>query len=198
MKDVEACSDWLDRRTYVECVHGVEYSAQRYEQVMYERLQDSAGRPVWGDPALSRIRAAHRSFDELSGVLEEDRSPEDVISRTIFDKTRARLDQLDWLVDHVNTYVAHSGNSFSRKGKALDQFNLTDAKKVLCELKRLADFTGLYFAQEVSGDLPVYLGDQFEGLDGPTIKSGDRQVLEQRWNELESEISSWRLNLQEL
>lgn len=176
VKDVEACRCWLNRKIYVEQVHGA----------------------VWGSRELINSENAHRCFDDLSGVTPPDRCAGDLIDPTIFAKINARLTRLESIVDHVNTHVAHAGNKESRQSKTLEKFNIRDARTTLKQLKEVSTLIGVWFANESSGDLPIYLDDQFDGLDRPIVSSAEIDQLEKHWKIMESEIAGWRVNAEEL
>ena len=57
---------------------------------------------------------------------------------------------------------------------------------------------GVWFANEGSGDLAVYLDNQFEGLDRPIVSSAEIESLENHWQIMESEIAGWHICAEEL
>lgn len=197
VKDIEVCRCWLNRKIYVENVHGAEYDIKRLHQERDEELAATKG-PVWGSRELINSENAHRCFDELSGVTPPDRCAGDLIDPTIFAKINARLAGLESIVDHVNTHVAHAGNKESRHAKTLENFDIRDARTTLKKLKEVSTLIGVWFANESSGDLAISLDDQFDGLDRPIVSSAEIKKLEKHWQIMESEIAGWRVRTEEL
>lgn len=197
VKDVEDCRCWLSRRIYVEMVHHAEYDTEQLLQEMNKKLTAAKG-PVWGDPKISKSKTAHRYFDALSGVSPPDRSPDDLISPTIFAKIEARLAALDKIGEHVSSHVAHAGNKESRHTKTLENFDIQDARTTLKQLKEVSTLIGVWFANEGSGDLATFIGDQFEGLDHPIVSRLEIQKLEDNWQSTEIEIAGWSIKAEEL
>ena len=193
VKDVAACQPWLNRRVYVEQVLSAQYDLERLQQEQHEALIAAKGRPVWGDPELTKSEAAHRHFDSLSGVLPTQRSSSDLISPATFTRIEARLVELDRIAEHVSSHVAHAGNKQSRENKELDNFDIRDAHATLKQLKEIADLIGVWFANEGGAGLATYLGDQFAGLDHPLIETVELSDLEEQWRLLDREIAEWSI-----
>ncbi len=197
VKDVEDCRCWLNREIYVEHVHGAEYDIKRLHEEHDKKLATNEG-PVWASRDLIDSERAHKCFDELSGVTPPDRCRSDLIDPAIFAKFKARLAGLEGIVDHVNTHVAHAGNKESRESKALENFDIRDARTTLKQLKEISTLVGVWFADEGSGDLALSLDDKFEGLDRPIVSGDEIKTLENRWQTMESEIAGWRIRVEEL
>lgn len=197
VKDVEASRCWLNRKIYVEHLHGAEYDLERLREEQHNKLVATQG-PVWASRDLINSEQAHRYFDELSGVTQPDRCTGDLIDPAIFAKINTRLAGLEGIVDYVNTHVAHAGNKESRQSKTLENFDIQDARTTLKKLKEVSTLVGVWFANEGSGDLATSLDDQFEGLDRPIVSSADIQKLENHWETIEKEIAGWRVRVEEL
>lgn len=198
VSDVRASRSWLNRKIYVENVHEAEYDNKRLRLEMDKELAARKG-AVWASRELNNSDAAHRCFDELSGKAPSERSSDDLIDLAVFDRIEARLASLDKLADHATTHLAHSGNLESRRiKKPLEGFGIQEARATLKQLKEVSTLVGVWFANEGSGDLAGFLGDQFEGLDQPIVRSSDMQRLEQHWQAVESEIAEWNISGEEL
>ena len=197
LKDVKESRSWLNRKIYVEHLHGAAFDTARLIQEA-ENAWRAANGPVWGDPARIKSDAAHKCFDELSGITPADRSPDDLMSAAIFDRIEARLAALDKVVVHVDKHVAHSGSKASRENTFLQNFDMHEVRTTLKHLKEVSTLVGVWFANEGSGGLATFLGDQFNGLDQPVIRSADIQILENHWQEMDRDISKWNINPQEL
>jgi hypothetical protein len=183
----------LTRKIYIEDVLEAQYDLDRLQREQHQELVAAQGRAIWGDPALMISEIAHRHFDFLSGVQPSERGPDDLIDPAIFPRIEARLAGLDTIGDHVSSHLAHAGNSESRQGKALEEFDIRDAQKALKELKQIADLTGVWFANEGGAGLATFIGDQFAGLDRPLARSEDLPDLLDQWRAIDREIANWTI-----
>ncbi|WP_373413739.1 hypothetical protein [Ensifer aridi] len=194
IKDVEACSGQLTRRVFVEEIADLPYDYEAIERAEYEHLKSlPPGTPVWGSTEAFTSRLRHEHFDFLSGVSAPDRRPRDKIRKEIFDRLEARLTTLDGIAKHVSTHIAHAGNSKSRTGWELSQFDTRDARSALKELTEVAHLAGGWFAYDGASELAVAQYDKFEGLDLPLISTEGIEDLERNWQRVEQDISSWLL-----
>lgn len=193
LNDIKVCAPWVNRRVYVEHVCAAEYDTEALWRANHDRLIAAGGKAIWGDNRIAISEYAHKHFDQLSGVSQDCRAPQDVINPDIFAKIEGRLKKLDRIRDHVSTHLAHAGNKASRENNGLNEFDLRDAKNTLKELKEIADLTGLWFAQDVSGPLTHFIGDKFHGLDQPMVDTSDIPDLEVHWRKIEEDIKTWRL-----
>lgn len=198
VNDVEASRGWLSRKLYVEKVQHAEYDIEGLRQEEHEKRVAAKGGVVWGNPELIRSDAAHRDFDTLSDVSPSHRSPDDLIDPAIFARIETRLTALDRIAEHVSTHVAHAGNKESRVNKLLENFDIRDALDTLRQLKEVADLTGVWFANEGGAGLATFLGDQFEGLDQPVVRSAEIEKLEEQWQEMDRDIANWSISAEDL
>lgn len=198
IKDIEACRPSITRRVYVEWVCEAKYDLNLLRKEQWENVKAAAGKPTWGDPILPKSEWSHRHFDFLSGVSEDNRTPDDLIDTAVLSRVEARLATLDIIAGHVSSHVAHAGNRESRDGKELDSFEIRDAREALKELKQVADLVGIWFANEGGAGLATFLGDQFEGLDKPLIASADLEELETQWLEIDRDVASWSITAEQL
>jgi hypothetical protein len=198
LQDVRECHRSLNRRVYVEGLRMARYDLATLDTENTEKLRDARGKPVWGDPALTRSTAAHAAFDFLSKIDREQRSAEDIISEDILDQLEARLTKLDNIGDHVSKHVAHSGNAESRKGHDLENFDIRDAKEALKALTQVAGLVGDWFAGGSGIGLATLIGDRFEGLDKPLVASADLNELEENWRSIDRDVNTWAIRPEDL
>ena len=196
--DVQSCRGCLTREVYVEWICGARYNIDDLREEHERKLRSANGAPIWRDRDIIKHEWSHKYFDELSGVSESERTSSDSIDAAIFSRLEQRLSRLDVIAEHVNSHIAHAGNLASRDGKTLENFDLRHARDAIRELKQVADFIGLYFACERGGDLPVFQGDQFEGLDRALISASDIEKLRDEWVQIDRDIASWSLTVREL
>lgn len=192
--DVKNSQTWLDRKMYVEKIHGAEYNTEGLKQARNQLLAKGNG-PIWGNREIIKSDLAHRYFDELSGVSPSERSKDDLIDPEIFTRIEARLAVLDKISEHATTHVAHSGNKESRDiKKPLKDFGIQEAQITLKQLKEISTLVGVWFANEGSGDLPVYIGDKFKGLEYPILFDVEMEKVEEHWDTIEQEIGTWSIS----
>ncbi|WP_312770147.1 hypothetical protein [Pseudoxanthomonas mexicana] len=194
LDDAKAVRHRITRRVFVEDIAGLDYNyvvtEDKYWQFMFSQPR---GQGVWvpreldADPSKQR----HVLFDWLSGTTPQTSHPEDIIREDVFTSLEQRLARLDGVVEHVNVEIAHAATEFSRTGRALQNWNLTDAKDAIKELTQIAQFVGDWFCFSGVGTvLPHPQFDQFAYLDQPLF-SDDRQLLQDTWDAMEQEISQW-------
>lgn len=194
IRDAEACSGKLTRRVFLEEIAGLPYDYEAIERAEFKYLSSlPPGTAVWGSTEAFASRSRHDQFDFLSGVSAQDRSPRDKIRKEMFDRLEARLIALDRIAKHVSTHIAHAGNSKSRTGWELDQFDTGDARSALKELTEVAHLAGGWFAYDGASVLAVAQYDKFEGLDSPLISTEEIEELERNWQTVDEDIASWLL-----
>ena len=192
IKDVEACQGSINRHAFVEEIAGTVYDYEAVEAAEYTELKRlPPGTARWGSTAAMLSRQRHEQFDFLSGKDHGGRSPKDRIRPEVFEKLRARLASLDDIVKHVSTHIAHSGNSQSRAGKSLGDFDIRDARSALKQLTEVAQLTGMWFAYDGGAGLATPMYNQFEGLDRPLTDENGLIKLQEDWNEIDRDISEW-------
>ena len=193
VNDVAEARTWLTRQKYIEEVLEARYNLGPMREEQHQRLTAAKGAVVWGDPDLFRSEIAHEQFDFLSGVLPSNRRSDDLIDPAVLARIEVRLASLDTIGDHVNSHLAHAGNSESRQGRTLANFDIRGAQQALRELKQISDLTGAWFANEGGGGLATFIGDQFEGLDKPLVDSDDIAHLAEHWREIDREVANWSI-----
>ncbi|KAF1703689.1 hypothetical protein [Pseudoxanthomonas suwonensis] len=192
--DVRSVRSKVSRRVFVESIAGVDYN---YAVLEAEELRFMLGHAPGQPIAFARDAAPepsirrHQLFDWLSGTTPGTSRPDDLIREEVFDKLEARLTALDRIVDHVNVEIAHAATEFSRSGRMLERWNLTDAKNTLKELVQIAELVGEWFCYSGVGSvLPTPQFDQFAHLDKPFFV-GDTLPLQQAWDTMGEEIATW-------
>ncbi|MGY6517196.1 MAG: hypothetical protein ACXIUZ_00575 [Lysobacteraceae bacterium] len=191
--DARKARPHLTRRVFVEDIAGLAYDYERLAKQEHEFLRShGAGGvdiPPELDPAPSQQR--HAMFDWLSGSGPDSRHPEELIRLDVFESLEQRLARFDSLRDHVNVEIAHAGTEFSRSGRVLERWDLTDAKNTLKELVQIAELVGEWFCfSGVGSVLPHPQFDQFAHLDKPLFDQ-DPQALYAVWDDLANEIGGW-------
>ncbi|WP_414491549.1 hypothetical protein [Stenotrophomonas maltophilia] len=194
LKDAREVRHRITRRVFVEEIAGLAYNhavvEERYRRFLHAQTPGQAywvPREYHYEPSVQR----HALFDWLSGATPGTSTPDDLIREDVFDTLERRLARLDGVVEHVNVEIAHAATEFSRTGRALQQWNLDDAKGAIKELAQIAQLVGEWFCFSGIGTvLPHPQFDQFAHLEQPLF-TGDRRQLQANWDGLEQEISQW-------
>ncbi|MBS0598838.1 MAG: hypothetical protein JSR92_16305 [Proteobacteria bacterium] len=195
--DVKACRNRLNRRVFVEGIAGLEYDdraiEERYHAYVRERINQ--GTMAFGIPRelqYENSRDRHKQFDFLSGVAADQRSEHDLIRPEIFEALEGRLDRLAAVADHADTHFAHAATEFSRRGRVLNNWGVTEARDALELLTQTAELVGRWFVFTGVGDiLPTAQFDKFAHLDRPLIQPNSEERLEQVWDEFAAVTARW-------
>jgi hypothetical protein len=198
LADVKACRPKLTRRVYVELVCDCDYDVEEKRRQFWQEAMSAAGRAIYVDISISRSDECHRRFDILSGSTSKHRTESDLISPDFFHRLDSRLSALANIIDHANKNFAHAGSAESREGKNLKDFGTAKARQAIKEVKQLGELVGLLFAQ--TGDFSLDPCDEqnFHALDLPVVGSDEVSKLKTKWNDLEEEVESWSLSLEDL
>lgn len=196
LNDVRSSRDELTRRVYVEDIAKLPYDWEVLDALWWDRhfggvpqAPDEATRRAQ-DPEPSRQR--HEEFDFLSGVAPANRTPDDLIDPTIFDRLEARLGRLDTIADHATIHFAHAGTEFSRQGRDMGQWGPTEAVDALRELVEVAELIGRWFVfTSVHDVLPTPQFNQFEHLDQPLMANDDTSALDAAWEAFAEQTARW-------
>lgn len=194
LQDAKAARPNITRRVFVEDIAGLDYDFEAVEERYwaYVHAQREPGymnipRKLDSEPSRQR----HALFDWLSGVRPENRSPDDLMRLDAFESLDQRLARLDGVVQHVHVQIAHAGTDFSRTGRQLQQWNLSDARDSLKELAQIAQLAGDWLCYSGVGSiLPHPQFDQFAHID-QAFYAGDPSALHAIWHDLEREVGRW-------
>lgn len=196
LNDVRNCREQLTRRVYVEDIAGLAYDFEALEQLWWARhFGEAEPAPDYAtqraqDPDPSRQR--HEEFDFLSGVAPANRTPNDLINPTIFDRLEARLARLDHIANHATIHFAHAGTELSRQGRDMGPWGPAEAVNALRELVEAAELIGRWFVfSSVYNVLPTPQYDQFEYLDQPLLASADTTALQATWEAFADQTAQW-------
>ena len=193
--DVKACRDRLNRRVFLEDIAGLEYDDQAIEERYWAYARERINKGPFNVPRelqFQNSRDRHEQFDFLSGVAADQRSEHDIIRPEIFDALEARLDRLAAVTDHADTHFAHAATEFSRQGRVLTNWGVTEARDALQLLTQTAELVGRWFVFTGVGDvLPTAQFDKFAYLDRPLIQPEGEERLEQAWDEFARDTARW-------
>jgi len=140
----------------------------------------------------------HSKFDKLSKNKVGNRTPEDIIDNSIFDKLIDELDCCEKLREHVDNFIAHSLKS--EKIEKLDDEALQvtfeylwEAQQIIC---RVTSFIGLYLLGLVDYELlPIPHGSFLQYIEEPLISKEGKTKLCEEEDKFRSEIYSWKTEI---
>ncbi|MDD4910114.1 MAG: hypothetical protein PHR44_05490 [Candidatus Omnitrophica bacterium] len=199
LNDMRAKTSLMTRR-YLFLAEDREYDYEAVEQrasaYRLEKLRSGSGAfflPRELDSQLLRMR--HEQIDALSGIKENQRTPNDYIRKEIFSYLIKKIKSAtDDIKAHVDKNIAHAATPESRKYDNADQVSITlgylwKAHKVICQV---VDFINVYILFGGSGGfLPVPQYDHLEFIDKPLVSPEGVEILDKEWNEFNKEADSW-------
>lgn len=169
-----------------------------HDKWLQERLQkgrNSVGTiPNEGSEAWLTSKIAHEEFDKLSGAQSDKRRRDDLIEERIFENLSEILDECGPIRNHVNKFVAHAADPFSRQALSRENYSVSLAKLDNCYKAIYQVAYGIYgsllWKGSMSG-LPVPQYDHLENLDKPWMSSANLDRLRGLWHKREQEVSEW-------
>jgi hypothetical protein len=137
----------------------------------------------------------------LSKTQFNNRSPEDFIAPSVFEKLLIKLDICENLREHVDSFIAHSLNS--EKIEKLDDEalrvtfkQLWEAQKAICSV---INFVGLYLIGISDyGLLPLTYGEILHYIEEPLISTENKKELYKEEEIFRNETFSWKIKLEDL
>jgi hypothetical protein len=197
--DIRRCNSRLTRRILVE-EYGYEYDFseidKRHEEWIIDRARESGGSYCgWVPRELNSHPSKHRHgvIDELCGVAQKNRSPNDVPDVRIVDGLLRKLDLLEPACTYADKFIAHASSVDSRTRSSseleITLSSLLEMQKTVSKVVVLLDryFIDGGYTQHLA--VPQY--DQFQYLDEPLIRSTDSNTAIEAWNRYDEMIRSW-------
>lgn len=140
-----------------------------------------------------RIREWHAAIDRLCSVSPTNRSPDDAVPKSLFDRLSKRLDDAGKrIVAHVDEFVAHACKPECRKLTDRDKITLADldaAHEVIC---RTCDFIDSFLLRNTShAFLAIVCYDKFAHVDAPLVTTNQVASLDQHWRAYEDRTRDW-------
>jgi hypothetical protein len=204
LDDVFANRRLITREHYV-AYDGLPYDPRPVREAHYRKIMASKNavaiewRPTNGPEAWETSEGCHETFDRLSGVLANQRSPDDLISDDIY------ASMIDALEDSVFTelrllrhkIVAHAADETNRPNElahvTLDR--LARAHRIISRVAHTLSGTILYASG--TGGVPTPQFDQFEFLDQKIVETQHLDDLHEFWQKHTAERDSWLQNADE-
>lgn len=145
-----------------------------------------------------RSERLHFNFDKLSKNKSGNRTPEDIIDNSLFDKLLNELDCCEKLREHVDNFIAHSLKP--EKIEKLDDEalrvtfeHLWEAQQIIC---KVTNFIGLYLLGIVDYELlPIPHGSFLQYIEEPLISKEGKPKLRKEEDEFRNEIRSWKIKI---
>jgi hypothetical protein len=151
LKDLQKHRDELTREKYIES-RGFPYNYSTMKENETEFiLNQPPGKAVSIPSELDwePIRSAHETFDRLCKTNTEERHPNDLIDKSIFDRLQEKFEHCKKINEYVNKFVAHSATPESRQEFNVNEFdvtlkNLWDAQKIIFQISNF--LSGVLFS----------------------------------------------------
>ena len=197
LEDMERHGHLLTRRNIYDAEE-LEYDDKAIEQQFSEGLYHHYKTGEYPDDMppnglYLQSTTRHKHIDQLSGVAESDRSPDDQILPSVFQNLKTRVNEVcDDVARHVNKFIAHASTPESREkveasGSPITLQHLEDAREALCQITA---FLAVYMLGDSSSDFfPIPQYEQFEYIERPLVKAADIIKLERVWNARQSSAS---------
>jgi hypothetical protein len=133
-------------------------------------------------------------IDDLTGIAENERTPNDRVPRVVFDsKCDTLSDKFHRVEKLINKEIAHAATPESRGSVNYNGILWSDLYDLHADLCKTA-----HFLQDLISEsgwisfLPVLRGHEFQYLSRSIVSENDLDRLADRWAKLDAEYKSWR------
>ncbi|MEQ8389603.1 MAG: hypothetical protein RIB30_01300 [Thalassospira sp.] len=190
LDDIEQSRGLITRENYL-AVEGLPYDWEPVRDQYYDSLRHSNGAVHWGDRTGPKAWDAARSrqilFDQLSGVVPENRCRTDVIKDEVFSELKQVMssDVLEKLRECTNKLIAHAADEFSRSSSDEEPqyFAIDEVEKCHEIFIRVANALGNEILQiEHFGTFPTAQFNVFKFFDKPWVNKVGMTELSEFWN----------------
>jgi hypothetical protein len=204
LKSMEENNKYLTRKNYFmilqERGYHYDYSEimKREEEYLHKNLKMDTVICVPEELNWKKSYEFHSHFDKLSKTQFDNRTPEDFIAPSVFEKLLNKLDCCGNLREHVDSFIAHSLKA--EKIEKLDDEalrvtyeQLWEAQKVICSV---INFIGLYLIGISDyGLLPLSHGTLLHYIEEPLVSKEEKSKLYKEEEIFRNEIYSWKINI---
>jgi len=196
VKDIRSSFDLFTRENYV-CFDGMPYDHEAVQNnEMMENLRLGNG-PFWGaksgPTAHGPSQLAHKQFDQLTGILPEQRRRDDRLPRSILTTIEKWLEEsgADELAKWSHIYLAHAGGPDARQRDADLKVTSTKIAGAIKALTRVTEAVSAYVllasSRSSASLMPVAQFNPFEKLDRPVMAVGGEKDAYVVWHRLGDE-----------
>ena len=131
----------------------------------------------------------HAAFDKLAGVNAQQRSPEDIISKSVFRKLFSDLDQCREFAKKTSKTIAHTSLDTYANPPAISYGDIQNAHKILCGISH---FIGLHFLDRTHYSMFVQPSNSWlRYINEPLISKEHIRELGKIREEHQAEINEW-------
>jgi hypothetical protein len=175
--------------------------AKKAEEYLHKNLKMDTVICVPDELNWEKSSEFHSNFDKLAKTQFNNRSPEDFIAPSIFEKLLDKLESFENLRDHVDSFIAHSLNAEKIEKLEDEALRITfkqlwEAQKVICSV---INFVGLYLIGISDyGLLPLTHGTILHYIEEPLVSKEKKTELYKEEEIFRNEIFSWKINIDEL
>lgn len=193
--DIQTHQQWIDRRTYLETIAGLEYHLEEaveggyWEFIRHDINGEAIAIAV--DLNASPTRWRHEQFDFLSGVAAADRRPDDSILPEVFDRLHVRLDRIHDIAEQATIHFASAASDESTSAR-IENFGIEKAGEAIRVLVETATLVGRWFLHCPSRNVvPMPQDNPFRHVDISLVHTCDIAPLWEEWERFSKEAEVW-------
>jgi len=207
LKLMKENNKYLTRKNYFMILEerGYHYDyadiAKKAEEYLHKNLKMDTVICIPDELNWEKSSEFHSNFDKLSKTQFNDRTPDDFVDISVFEKLLDNLDYCENLRDYVNSYIAHSLNlekieKLEDKSLPISFDQLWEAQKIICSV---INFVGLYLIGISDyGLLPLTHGTILHYIEEPLVSKDKKKELYKEEEIFRNETFSWKINIDEL
>lgn len=194
LDDIAGNRHLLTREIYV-CYDGFPYDPDSWHT-----LPQTVEIQIWGIEASGLrnylgARMRHETFDRLSGVPSSHRERNDLISDSVFDKLKQRLETspAEKLITLSHKFFAHAASTDSRGSLEYSGIKLADVAEIHRAIIRVEraitdHLLTIGVARDVVPMPPLGL---LKDLDSPYVAADSIEKMYEHWDQLANERNKW-------
>ena len=142
------------------------------------------------------IVEAHQIFDRLSGATPNNRNPNDVVAKSVFERLQKKLDRCQEITNYVDKFIAHSATPESRSSKDVNKSAVTfkrlwEAHQIIFEV---AEFLSVILFSEGHMALAIENPTFFEYWEKPLYEKGEIDLVRTSFEKYRKETEGWNSN----
>jgi hypothetical protein len=207
LNQMKGSCKYLTRKHYFDVLqkrgYEYDYSETQKKQDKYIKENLRMGEAIVIPSELDWEKSAnlHSDFDKLSKTKTKNRTTEDIIDNSIFDKLINDLGKCQKLRKHVDHFLAHSlkPEKIERLDEEALQITFEHLWKAQESICKVTKFIGLYLLDRVDyGLLPLPPLNFLQYIEEPLISKEGRAELRTEEDLFQKEIYSWTIEVTDL
>jgi hypothetical protein len=139
------------------------------------------------------IEEAHQIFDRLSGTTPNNRNPNDLVSKRVYDRLREKMDRCQEITTYVDKFIAHSATPESRSIQDVNKSAVTfkhlwEAHQIIFEV---AEFLSVILFSEGHMALAIENPTFFEYWEKPLYEKEEIDLVRTSFEKYRKETEGW-------